>query len=381
MSSLTTRLQVGFRNSVRGAHFYGLSLISCNSGALYKALLSSPKTRDRFVDPSKLGIPQRLLDDARERARVVATIVRDPDRDLKTHLPDVSASQETGDWVGFFAAQSNETTPEFPLPDGNSETHGLFTYTLAQALQANPGRSFAQYRDAIMKRYADVQRASPTPVAVGTGLTRTMGGDRRDVREWAVEEESGQLRISAGELAGLTVGSFLAVFDNPLDDKAVGFVQISSSKPFQSSIVPAAHRGLPFPSTDRLKHAIARLTEPVVPLVIRVAMPTAATPDDGADTRVATLLAALQRSTQPPDKASAHIEWVNAGEASPDVSLVVDRASVWFAGADGSYSKTGDSQSFSVPLAADPSETASAVEKALRVDCTLKEFNTNCVNI
>jgi hypothetical protein len=52
----------------------------------------------------------------------------------------------SGGFVLFYAAQTTQATPEMPLPAGQPDpkVHGLFSYSLAEALSSAPGASYRQ---------------------------------------------------------------------------------------------------------------------------------------------------------------------------------------------------------------------------------------------
>ena len=62
--------------------------------------------------------------------------------------PEVPVDVGAGDgsFVAFFAAQTNEVTPEKRLPKGkpDREPHGVFTYTLFETVAEHPGATYGQ---------------------------------------------------------------------------------------------------------------------------------------------------------------------------------------------------------------------------------------------
>jgi Caspase domain len=341
--------------------FLWLIADSCYSGYIDRDLKSRSTSRDRAVDPEAIGIPREAIESAKARAVAAYKPGMGVSRGLDMPIPDLSSPKDNAPYVGFFAAQSTEKTPEYPMPDENSEVRGLFTYTLSQSILQNPSSSFAQYRDAVLRRYAEMQRNYPTPVAVGTGLDQTMFGNQPAVRQWPMTSESQDLIIKAGELHGLNVGSILSVIDDPLapDNQARGFVQIYSARPFDSVATPIEYKGSALLKVDAVHNSFARLVEPSVPLVLRVGLPRAGA--DGKSERITNTLIALQDKIRSADKASAHIQWVDPGQGGADIVLVVEEGYVWFASADGSYVRNGSSKTYSIPLSDDPPALLSAI--------------------
>jgi len=347
--------------------FVWLIVDSCHSGYINRDLKSSSKAHDRFVSPETLGIKREDLDAA---ARLAATKLQARSRDLKQSDPDLASPGTGADYVGFFAAQSTETTPEYPMPDDASAIQGLFTYTLAQVVLGSPGASFAQFRDALLRRYAELQRP-PTPMFVGTGLNKNFFGVPPAVRQWPMSRQDSRVVVGAGQLQGLSVGSLLAVLDDPTapDDKAKGYVKVTAAHAFDSDVSPVEHKGLKEIDPAAADKATARLVEPGIPLVLRVGVPTPATTADASNGQVSQALAALRAPGRLSDRTSAHIEWVEGETGGRDVTLVVDSGRVWFAGADGSFVANGfpgRPQTYSVPLSGDTSALAGAIWDTLQ---------------
>jgi hypothetical protein len=266
------------------------------------------------------------------------------------------------------AAQSFEKTPEYPLPDRDSPVMGLFTYTLVQAIRANPGASFAQYRDTVLRKYAEMRRTHPTPIVVGTALDRSIAGQARPVRQWALSRREGRLVLAAGQLDSIAVGAVLSVLANPTDpDGALrGFVRVTDARAFDSDVEPIEHRGVSPEGIAILPQPIARLAAPSVPLVVRVGLPTPASPEDAARSRVSAAVAALRAADVLRRSGDVRIEWVEAGASVPDVVLLVDESRVWFAGPDGTYVTEGGRRTPSVELSDDHAALSADVAAQLK---------------
>lgn len=352
--------------------FVWLIADSCFSGYINRDFKSGFKVRDRFVSPEILGIRREdLKAAARDAAAHLATSkTQSRARGLDLSFPDLASSESGADYVGFFAAQSTQTTPEYPMPTETSATRGLFTYTLEQVILSNPQASFAQFRDALLRRYAELQRP-PTPMIVGTGLDKNIAGAFPAVRQWPMSRQDGRIVVGAGQLQGVNVGSLLAVLDNATApvDMAKGYVKVTAARAFDSDVSPVEHKGLQPIEPAGADRATARLVEPGIPLVLHVGVPTPATAADASNQRVSEALAALRAPGRLGDKTSAHIEWVEGGTGERDLTLVVDSGRVWFAGADGSFVATaapGRPQTYSVPLSGDTSALVVAIWDTLQ---------------
>lgn len=349
--------------------FLWLIFDACHSGYMDRAASRTDNARDRAVPPEDLGIDPEALERARRGAQAVVAAGARASRGANLPIPDLDQQATDGaGYVGFFAAQSTEKTPEYPMPEETSPVRGLFTYTLAQAILANPAGSFAQYRDAVLRRYAERALAVPTPVVVGSNLDRTIAGDARPVRQWRLEWRDGRLVLPAGQLHGVTVDSILAVLDDPLaaDGAARGFVRVAEARAFDSDVLPVEHRGIAAPDIVAGSSAVARVTERAVPLVLRVGLPTPARPGATGMGRVSDAIASLRGAAAQGGRTNAQIQWVEPGGGVPDMTLVVDDVRIWLAGPDGAYATSGSGMTPSLAIAGDQAALASTIRDALQ---------------
>jgi uncharacterized caspase-like protein len=135
---------------------------TCHSGTITRGIAAGSLLADsetsRAVRPAELGVP---LFSPRNTQAIA------------------SAAHGRSTWseklVVFSAAQSDESTPELRLPAGDPARtdHGLFSYTLAQALRVNGAATYAELARAIVTRYVVMQRSAPTPLFEGI-LQRTL---------------------------------------------------------------------------------------------------------------------------------------------------------------------------------------------------------------
>ncbi|MFC0591235.1 caspase family protein [Ottowia pentelensis] len=119
-------------------------------------------------------------------------------------------------YVAFFAAESHQTTPELRLPRGQfgAETHGLLTWSIAEALHQRPSTWRALFNDVLM-RYAPVideleqrfpTRELPSPVAEGSldvPLFESVGPAASTQPAWPARRQGAGLVVSAGLLDGV----------------------------------------------------------------------------------------------------------------------------------------------------------------------------------
>ena len=235
---------------------------SCHSGTVTRALGDgSDDVRLRRMDRGALGIP-------------------DPETVLRSGTSGDGASDdiagaEGGGFVAFFAAQTNETTPEKRLPQGKPgrRSQGVFTFTLFEALAANPGVTYRQLAQDVLRRYGVGNLARSTPLFEGDlDLPVFASEGTAPVRQWPVQPGEGAVTIPAGHLHGLDAGMRLAVLASPADADAaaIGVVEASEVGTFQASLVAVEPKTL-FETLP--KNAYVRLTEGRVDFGLRLAMP------------------------------------------------------------------------------------------------------------
>jgi len=101
--------------------------------------------------------------------------------------------------VAFFAAQTNEATPERNLPKGEPGRvpQGVFTYILFETLAEYPSVSYRQLGQEILRRYSLGNAARATPMFEGD-LDRTVFGGKAGPRiaQWPLGP--GGVSIAAG---------------------------------------------------------------------------------------------------------------------------------------------------------------------------------------
>lgn len=173
---------------------------------------------------------------------------------------DEAAVVPAARYVGFFAAESHQRTPELRLPRGQSEavSHGLLTWALADALASDAG-TWRQLFSEVLARYPAVigelqqrfpGREMPSPVAEGTldvPLFENAMQAASTQPNWPARRRQHQLELDAGQLDGLESGQSVrlvaqvpghAVQEQPvvLDDVGLGHTSIA---------LPAAWRDLP----------------------------------------------------------------------------------------------------------------------------------------
>jgi hypothetical protein len=252
-----------------------------------------------------------------------------------------------------------------PLPDNlrpgdpRRLAHGLFTYTLAEAMNTQPGATYRQLSQFILSRYtASNLFAMPTPIFSGSLLDATVFGNvaRPPVRQWPVER-SPNPQISAGLLAQVSDGAILAIEPDALarNDAALGFAEITGANAFSSTLraVETSWGLAPIDWSKVPPGAYARLIRPAVDFTLRVALPTYDSPTTSPDRRtspterqaVEDALASLR--AHPPE--TVRVDWLPPGAAA-DVRLHVRGSEIWQLASTGLLVTSGASRTPSIRL-------------------------------
>ncbi len=212
---------------------------SCHSGTVTRGAPDSDDVRTRQLPPEALGIP------AMATTRSMTKPQAAPEAPF-----DAGVAQ--GSFVAFFAAQTNEVTPEKNLPKGKPGRipQGVFTYTLFQVLAEYPQATYGQIGQEILRSYATKRLANTTPMFEGD-LDRVAfsGTPGARVAQWAATVGDGTIAIPAGSLHGLTEGATLAVMARATDEtaNAIGYVKLTTVDTFTASASLTADQPLPEP--------------------------------------------------------------------------------------------------------------------------------------
>ena len=312
----------------RGAFVFAV-FDTCHSATSLRAAAGSA-TRWRRVEPDALDIPA---------ARTVAT--------SSSSLPGLAraASSKPG-FVAFYAAQTTELTPEMPLPRGT--VHGLFTYTLAEALAAAPAASYRQLAQFVFARYAAQNLDTPTPLVTGTALDMPVFGGAAlpAQRQWPLQVTPSGLRVEAGQLDGLETGIELDILADALAPAGarLGRVRVASTTPTSALLLPVDAGGEPAIDVARLPPlAVARHADPArITLQLRVAAPPA-----GQDIHSRAVSQAIETMAHRP--AGIDIAWVEAG-GQHDLGLQVAQGRLWLLPPTGHWQTAGSNATPSLAI-------------------------------
>lgn len=246
---------------------------SCNSGTVTRAVdVADDEVRTRLLPPGVLGID--IESDA-----VASRSLSDPRKTESPLDPVADDGDGRGTLVAFFAAQSNEVTPEKNLPKGKPgrKPQGVFTWTLMETLAEYPNATYGQIGQEVLRRYAVKNLAKSTPLFEGD-LNQVVfggaGGGR--VSQWQAEVTDAGFTIPAGELHGLAEGDVLAVMGSAAaaDEDALGYVTLTSVETFSSVGQAAEADGKVLPA-EAPKGLTLRKLDAGLDFTLTVALPAA----------------------------------------------------------------------------------------------------------
>lgn len=314
----------------RGAFVFAV-FDTCHSATSMRTV-AGPDTRWRRVEPQALGIPATL-----RAAALPATQVPGPARVAE---PTSGARAATGRFVAFYAAQTSELTPEMTLPPGAEGTvHGLFTYTLAEALASTSAASYRQLAQFVLARYAALNLSTPTPLFTGTALDAPLFGDAAApvVRQWPLHATPAGARLDAGRLDGIEAGAELDILPGPLAPASarLGTMRVASATATSALLAPVDPAGAAPLDVARLPpQAVARPGAAArLALRLRIVPPPAG--DAAAGGRVAQAIDAIRRRPEGVDLA-----WVGPDDPH-DLRLWVAHGRLWLLPPSGRWQAEG----------------------------------------
>lgn len=221
---------------------------ACHSGTATRSAPSGDEeVRTRQLAPEALGVPAAEMDAAQTRAMPPAN-----PRD-QAQAP-VTSSGKGGSLVAFFAAQTDEVTPEKRLPKGKPDrvAQGVFTYALMETLAEFPQASYAQIGQEVLRKYSVENLAQSTPMFEGDLDHIVFSGEAGPrVAQWPATKTDAGLTLTAGTLHGLRDGAILAVLVSAADkiEAALGYVKVTSVDTFTATATPVEYSGKMLPQT------------------------------------------------------------------------------------------------------------------------------------
>lgn len=245
---------------------------SCHSGTATRAApTGNDEVRLRQIPPEALAIPDAAMAAAEARAEV-ATRALTPDPRQRAEAPIViPGDSETGSLVAFFAAQTNETTPEKNMPKGypDRRLQGVFTYTLFETLAERPAITYRQLAQEVLRKYSTGNLARSTPLFEGNLDAQVWGAEPGEtVAQWPASVTKDSLTLPAGTLHGIEPGTVLSIMASPADatDAALGTVTVNAADTFSAT--------LPLPG-DLPRGVWLRKTDTLIDFSLTVALPNA----------------------------------------------------------------------------------------------------------
>lgn len=293
---------------------------SCHSGEVTRGVPAGDDVRMRKVAPAMLGIPDKAMAQAARNAPLTRTGGA-PGGALDGIRGGSKGGK--GGLVAFYAAQSNEQTPEMRLPAGaeGRQPHGLFSFTLFRILTEHPGITYRQAAQQILQHYAASYLDRPTPLFEGDLDAPVFGSTAAAEKpQWPIEIRSGEMRIPAGSLSRLAEGAIVAILRSPAaaDAEAVAYARVVKPQTMDSTLASIAYKGKqPLASGTLPEGAYARLIQYQLDFGLKVARPVP-DPEQPAETRerLQRVLGALK----PGSDTGLRIQWVKAGEPA-DIRL------------------------------------------------------------
>ncbi|MGV6811251.1 MAG: caspase family protein [Brevirhabdus sp.] len=228
----------------KGAHVWAV-FDSCHSGTVTRAAPGTEgEVRLRKLPPEALGIAPDIVAGATSRG---AASGDDPRARPQSPL---DGGDGDGAFIAFYAAQTNETTPEMNMPPGKKgrRPQGVFTYTIFQVLAENPGITYGQLGQEVLRKYAVRNLARSTPMFEGNLDAPVFGAEGTGgVAQWPLNVDEDFLTIDAGALHGIAEGSVMAVMASPADptEAALGYVSVDYVDTFVTETLPVEHEGQP----------------------------------------------------------------------------------------------------------------------------------------
>jgi hypothetical protein len=310
------------RMTAAGAFVWGI-FDSCHSATLVRSA-GNAEVKLRQVTPADLGVPVEAMDRSTARAAASARASTPVAPKPRPAVPGQGGS------VFFYAAQTFEPTPEMRLPAGapDRRSHGLFSFTIMQALEGGAGMTYQQLGQQVLTRYGGLSEARVTPLFTGTSLqSGLMGQTVSSVKQWPLVEGT-QLSIRAGSLADLNEGAVLAILPAAISrtEEAVGYVQVAKSELTSSTLAPVEHAGKPARALADLKAGkVARLVQPALKFELSVGTDLA-----GCASPCPFEPAIAKLKSAAPGTLQTQVRWVD-GAQTAQLKLVADGNRLWLA--------------------------------------------------
>ncbi len=294
---------------------------SCHSGTVTRAApTGDDEVRMRKLTSDALGIPQDMMDAAETKSRAL------PNPRTRPQSPAGDAmnqSADAGKFIAFYAAQTNETTPEKNMPKGQPgrKLQGVFTYTIFETLAANAGLTYRQLGQEVLRKYSVKNLALSTPMFEGDLDAIVFSGQAAGkIQQWPAKRQDEDLHIPAGNLQNVNQDDILALLPTAASstDQVIGYFQVSNADTFSADLVPVAFNDIAAMALDDVpKGTYLRRFQDEVDFSLTVALPDLARlPEDL--TQITGALDYLKSD----DELGQRIEFVAAGQPA-DIRLAI----------------------------------------------------------
>ncbi|MBX3577551.1 MAG: caspase family protein [Rhizobiaceae bacterium] len=337
----------------KGVDFFGI-IDACHSGTGFRAF-DEDESRAKQVDPAELGVP--AFAEAENRAAFAAV--------------DAAPGEGAGRAAFFYAAQEVEVAREVkPKNSETGEFFSVFTYNIIKRINQTPNLTYRTLHQAVVD---DIKRgnlgASQTPQLEGELLDepflRLSGVGER--RQWPVVLS----KLQAGELAGVTTGTILALYNDPADpdEEAVAHAVVTAAGATKSLVEQVAYPCTefdadgncmtPVDATVFKKGRFGRVVEPGVDFSLVLSEPVRVDPNDGYDYALAT---AALRDAVGSDALSKRVSLRSSGY---DLAVGLVDGKLAFAPSAGLIDARGPNSSPRLTLPDNPDAAAATVASAI----------------
>ena len=239
---------------------------------------------------------------------------------------EAALDDDAAGYVAFFASQTTQETVELRLPEGvrPRQQHGLFTFTIMNLVQTNPGLTYRQLGEQVMLSYEAMHRTRSTPLFIGTSLDAHVFGvaEGERVEQYRLDVASGEITLPAGSLHNVTSGTILAVVPQPGADDAdvIGYLEVTSAQLSESRAMPVEFGGVEAFDVESIPDAaFARPVQRPLSLTMAIALPEDEELADSIKDAVASDEDGLENM----------IEWVGARETA-SLRLFARDGDLWF---------------------------------------------------
>jgi hypothetical protein len=246
----------------KGAHVWAI-FDCCHSGTMSRG---TSDEQPRELMAKDLGVPKEDIAHADKQAEQETPLGPSAiESELTDGLVDSSSPEKPlGTLVSFYAAQPFETAPDLrcptQAPDLPENYFGLMTYTTLQTLLQQRDSTRLTYRELgqlVTNRYrAERGSRGPTPTFSGDLDHEVLGFQKWPGRsQMTLRKETGQWRVNAGELQGLTEGSILSVRvpGANADVPPRGYLQVKQASPTSAKVEPCQYGNHPAVTGDQLQ--------------------------------------------------------------------------------------------------------------------------------